>query len=52
MNCDKSRYAMVVDEEGTEVTAKVPVKQLRYMPITPRLKGCPKSGDNEANEMA
>jgi hypothetical protein len=29
---------VVVDKEGTKVTTKVPVKQLRYMHITPRLK--------------
>jgi hypothetical protein len=34
----KSRYAVVLDEDGNEVTTKVPIKQLRYMPITPRLK--------------
>jgi hypothetical protein len=38
MHCKNSRYAVVVDEEGTEVITKVPIKQLRYMPITPRLK--------------
>jgi hypothetical protein len=34
----KSRYAMVLDEDGNEVTTNMPIKQLRYMPITPRLK--------------
>jgi hypothetical protein len=38
MHCNKSRYAVVVDEKGIEITTKVPVKQLQYMPITPRLK--------------
>ncbi|XP_025811686.1 uncharacterized protein LOC112889329 [Panicum hallii] len=38
MHCSKSRYAVVVDEDGNAVTTNVPVKQLRYMPITPRLK--------------
>jgi hypothetical protein len=37
MHCKNSRYAVVVDKEGTEVTTKVSVKQLRFMPITPRL---------------
>jgi hypothetical protein len=35
MHCGKSRYTVVVDEEGTEITTKVPIKQLQYMPITP-----------------
>ena len=38
IHCSKSRYAVVLDEDGNEVTRKVPMKQLRYMPITPRLK--------------
>jgi hypothetical protein len=38
MHNDKSRYAVVVDEEGTEVTTKVLVKQLWYMPSTLWLK--------------
>jgi hypothetical protein len=38
MHYDKSRYAVVVDEEGTEVTTKVPDKQFWYMPITPCLE--------------
>jgi hypothetical protein len=38
MHYDKSRYTVVVDEEGTEVTTKVPVKQFWYMPITLCLK--------------
>ena len=38
MHCKNSRYAVVVDEESTEVTRKVLVKQLQYMPITPWLK--------------
>jgi hypothetical protein len=37
MHCGKSRYAVVVDKEETEVTTKVLVKQVRYMLITPRL---------------
>jgi hypothetical protein len=38
MNCGRSRYVKVVNEDGASVTTKVVVKQLRYMPITPRLK--------------
>jgi hypothetical protein len=36
--CKKSRYIEVVDEDGCSVTTNVPIKQLRYMPIGPRLK--------------
>jgi hypothetical protein len=28
----------VINEDGTSVTIKVAVKQLHYIPITPRLK--------------
>jgi hypothetical protein len=38
MHCSRSKYAKVVNEDGDSVTTKVAVKQLRYMPITPRLK--------------
>jgi hypothetical protein len=38
MHCGSSRYVKVVNEDGASVTIKVAVKQLRYMPITPRLK--------------
>jgi len=39
IHCKKSRYIVVLDEdEGEHVTTNVPVKQLRYMPISPRLK--------------
>jgi hypothetical protein len=38
MHCDRFRYVNVVSEDGASVTIKVAVKQLRYMPITPRLK--------------
>jgi hypothetical protein len=38
IHCGKSRYAMVLDEDGNEVTTNVPIKQLQYMPITPQLK--------------
>ena len=36
--CGKSRYVEVTDDDGEIVTTKVAVKQLRYMPITQRLK--------------
>jgi hypothetical protein len=36
--CGRSRYVKVVNEDGAFVTTKVVVKQLHYMPITPRLK--------------
>jgi hypothetical protein len=38
IHCGKSRYAVVLDEDGNEVTTNVPIKQLWYMPITPWLK--------------
>jgi hypothetical protein len=38
MNYGRSRYMKVVNEDGTSVTTKVVVKELRYMPITPRRK--------------
>jgi hypothetical protein len=38
MHCGRSRYVKVVNEDGASVTTTVVVKQLRYMPITPRLK--------------
>jgi hypothetical protein len=38
MHYDRSRYVKVINEDGASVTTKVAVKQLRYMPITPRLK--------------
>jgi hypothetical protein len=38
MHYSRSRYVKVVNEDGASVTTKVVVKQLRYMPITPRLK--------------
>jgi hypothetical protein len=38
MHCDRSRYVKVVNEDGASVMTKAAVKQLRYMPITPRLK--------------
>jgi hypothetical protein len=38
IQCGKSRYAVVLDEDGNEVTTNVSIKQLWYIPITPRLK--------------
>jgi hypothetical protein len=38
MHCGRSRYMKVVNKDGASVTTKVVVKQLHYMPITPRLK--------------
>jgi hypothetical protein len=38
MNCGRSRYVKVVHEDGASVTTKVVLKQLRYMPVTLRLK--------------
>jgi hypothetical protein len=36
--CGNSRYAEVLKEDGATFATKVAVIQLRYMPITPRLK--------------
>jgi hypothetical protein len=38
MHCSRSRYVKVVNKDGAFVTTKVAVKQLCYMPFTPRLK--------------
>jgi hypothetical protein len=38
MCCHWSRYVKVINEDGSSVTTKVVVKQLRYIPTTPRLK--------------
>jgi hypothetical protein len=38
MQYGRSRYMKVINEDGAFVTTKVTVKQLRYIPITPRLK--------------
>jgi hypothetical protein len=38
MHCDRSSYVKVINKDGESVTIKVVVKQLRYIPITPRLK--------------
>jgi hypothetical protein len=38
LKCGKMRYVEVVNDDGEMVTTEVAHKQLRYMPITPRLK--------------
>jgi hypothetical protein len=38
MHCGRSRYVKVRNEDGVSVTTKVVIKQLRYIPIMPRLK--------------
>jgi hypothetical protein len=38
MYCGRSRYVKVINEDGATVTTKVVLKQLCYIPITPRLK--------------
>jgi hypothetical protein len=38
MHCGRSRYVNVINEDRASITTKVAVKQLRYIPITPRLK--------------
>jgi hypothetical protein len=38
MHYSRSRYVKVVNKDGASVTTKVVVKQIRYMPITPRQK--------------
>jgi hypothetical protein len=38
MHYSRSRYVKVINEDGTSITTKVVVKQLCYIPITPRLK--------------
>jgi hypothetical protein len=38
MHCGKSRYVKVINKDVASVTTKVVVKQLHYIPITPRLK--------------
>jgi hypothetical protein len=37
-HCGRYRYVKVKNEDGVSVTIKVVVKQLHYIPITPRLK--------------
>jgi hypothetical protein len=38
LKCGKPRYVEVVNDDGETVTTEVAHKQVRYMPITPRLK--------------
>jgi hypothetical protein len=38
IHCGRSRYVKVRCEDGDSVITKVMIKQLRYMPIMPRLK--------------
>jgi hypothetical protein len=38
MHCGMPRYVKAINEDRTSVTTKVMVKQIRYIPITPRLK--------------
>jgi hypothetical protein len=38
LKCGKPRYVEVINDDGETVTIEVAHKQLRYMPITPRLK--------------
>ena len=38
LKCGQSRFVEVVNEDGEKVTTEVAHKQLRYFPITPRLK--------------
>jgi hypothetical protein len=38
MYCSRSIYVKVINEDGSSVTIKVVVKQLRYIPTTPKLK--------------
>jgi hypothetical protein len=38
MHCGRSRYVKVINEDGVSITTKVAIKQLHYIPITPRLK--------------
>jgi hypothetical protein len=38
MHCGMSRYVKVINEDGASITTKLALKQLRYIPITPRLK--------------
>ena len=38
LKCGKSRFIQVVNKDGENVTTEVAHKQLRYMPLTPRLK--------------
>jgi hypothetical protein len=39
LKCGKSRFVEVVNEDGEKVTTKAAHKQLRYMHLTPQMKG-------------
>jgi hypothetical protein len=38
LNCGKLRYVEVVNDDGEMVTTEIAHKQVRYLPIAPRLK--------------
>jgi hypothetical protein len=38
LKCGKLRFVKVINEDGEKVMSKVDHKQLRYMPLTPRMK--------------
>jgi hypothetical protein len=38
LKCGKSMFVEVVNEDGEKVMMKVAHKQLRYLPLTPRMK--------------
>jgi hypothetical protein len=38
MHCGRSKYVKVVNEDGSSYTTKMTIKQLHYIPITPRLE--------------
>jgi hypothetical protein len=38
LKCGKSWFVEVINEDGEKVMMKIAHKQLRYMPLTPRMK--------------
>jgi hypothetical protein len=50
IHCGRS-YVKVRNKYGVSVTTKVVIKQLHYIPITPRLKQLFLSKNSEANEV-
>jgi hypothetical protein len=38
LKCGKSRFVEVINEDGEKVMMKVAHRQLRYMPLMPRMK--------------
>jgi hypothetical protein len=38
LKCQKSQFIEVINVDGEEVMTEIAYKQLRYMPLTPRLK--------------